>query len=101
MDTYTSKNITFKSYHKSTIYSLDWIIQSDILMDILQQLEGNSQGPWLVSSDGKSIFLHDIHKQHKAALDIDQILSENNHDWIASVKVSKFYQGDPTNVITH
>ncbi|KAG2172005.1 hypothetical protein INT43_001482 [Umbelopsis isabellina] len=86
MDTYTSKNITFKSYHKSTIYSLDWIIHSDTLMDVLQQLEGNSQGPWLVSSDGKSIFLHDIYKQHKAALDIDQILSETNRDWIASVK---------------
>ncbi|KAJ2956227.1 hypothetical protein NQZ79_g7887 [Umbelopsis isabellina] len=86
MDTYTSKNITFKSYHNSTIYSLDWIIHSDTLMDVLQQLEGNSQGPWLVSSDGKSIFLHDIYKQHKAALDIDQILSESNRDWISSVK---------------
>jgi hypothetical protein len=62
-------------------------MHSDTLIDVLRQLEDSSQGPWLVSSDGKSIFLHDSYKLHKAALDIDRILSERNNDWIASVQV--------------
>lgn len=86
IDTYSGKIISFKSYHKATVYSLDWVTCSDAFTLALQG-NGASQGPWVLSCDGRSVYVHDSMKPAKQAVNIDDTFREHNSTWIQSVEV--------------
>jgi Anaphase-promoting complex subunit 4 WD40 domain len=86
IDTYSGKMISFKSYHKGTVYSLDWVTSSDAFTLALQG-NGSSQGPWVLSCDGRSVYVHDSTKPAKPAVNIDDAFREQNSVWIQSVQV--------------
>ncbi|CAO3684791.1 unnamed protein product [Umbelopsis ramanniana] len=85
IDTYSGKTISFKSYHKATVYSLDWVTSSDAFTLALQG-NGASQGPWVLSCDGCSVYVHDSMKPAKQAVNIDDAFREHNSTWIQSVQ---------------
>lgn len=87
IDTYSGKTISFKSYHKATVYSLDWVTSSDAFTLALQG-NGASQGPWVLSCDGRSVYVHDSMKPAKQAVNIDDAFREHNSTWLQSVQVS-------------
>ncbi|KAI8578664.1 hypothetical protein K450DRAFT_245947 [Umbelopsis ramanniana AG] len=85
IDTYSGKTTSFKSYHKGTVYSLDWVTSSDAFTLALQG-NGSSQGPWVLSCDGRSVYVHDSMKPSKPAVNIDDAFREQNSVWIQSVQ---------------
>lgn len=86
LDTYIGKITSFKSYHKATIYSLQWVVDSGAFA-LAAEPSGPTQGPWLLSCEGQSILVHDATKPSKPAININEVLSFYNQEWIKSVEV--------------
>ncbi|KAK9766134.1 hypothetical protein K7432_005010 [Basidiobolus ranarum] len=84
IDVYTETIKSFKSYHKSTVYSMDWCKRSNF--DPTD--ESNEWAILTCGGDGK-VLISEAKRPDKASKNVNDFVEEKNPEWIQSIKEKK------------
>ncbi|KAG9289192.1 hypothetical protein G9A89_022501 [Geosiphon pyriformis] len=85
MDVYTERYKNFHSHHTGKVYALDWCFKNWINKSEANEKDENGLFIFSCGADG-IIYFSDTHRMTKASVNVNELIQNENPEWVQSIK---------------